>query len=80
MPPAAEAIPSAPPPKMFDGLASETEEASGNSFEVVRRLKALERKAIVLESNQLGKLKEVHANNDKLSAGTHSESLSGRHC
>ena len=53
---------------MFDGLASETEEASGNSFEVVRRLKALERKAIVLESNQLGKLKEVHANNDKLSA------------
>src|SRR6516225_3847111 len=43
-------------------------EASGNSFEVVRRLKALERKAIVLESNQLGKLKEVHANNDKISA------------
>src|SRR5215469_13836255 len=43
-------------------------EASGNSFQVVRRLKALERKAIVLESNQLGKLKEVHANNDKLSA------------
>jgi len=43
-------------------------EASGNSFQVVRTLKAVERKAIVLESNQLGKLKEVHANNDKLSA------------
>ena len=43
-------------------------EASGNSFQVVRTLKTLERKAIVLESNQLGKLKEVHANNDKLSA------------
>lgn len=43
-------------------------EASGNSFQVVRSLQALERKALVLESCQLGKLKEVHANNDKLSA------------
>jgi transposase len=43
-------------------------EASGNSFQVVRTLKALEREAMVLESNYLGKLKEVHANNDKLSA------------
>ena len=43
-------------------------EASGNSFQVVRSLQALERKAVVLESCQLGKLKEVHANNDKLSA------------
>lgn len=43
-------------------------EASGNSFQVVRSLQALEREAVVLESCQLGKLKEVHANNDKLSA------------
>ena len=43
-------------------------EASGNSFQVVRTLAALERKALVLESCQLGKLKEAHANNDKLSA------------
>jgi transposase len=43
-------------------------EASGNSFQVVRSLQVLERKALVLESCQLGKLKEVHANNDKLSA------------
>jgi len=43
-------------------------EASGNSFEVVRRLQALGRKAQVLESCQLGKLKEAHANNDKISA------------
>ena len=55
-------------------------EASGNSFQVVRTLKTLERKAIVLESNQLGKLKEVHANNEKLSAVRNSQSLSGRHC
>lgn len=43
-------------------------EASGNSFEVVRRLAAVERKAQVLESCHLGKLKEAHANNDKISA------------
>src|SRR5665213_1375911 len=42
-------------------------EASGNSFQVVRLLAAVERKALVLESCQLGKLKEAHANNDKLS-------------
>lgn len=43
-------------------------EASGNSFQVVRTLTALGRKALVLESCQLGKLKEAHANNDKISA------------
>jgi transposase len=43
-------------------------EASGNSFHVVRTLAALERKALVLESCQMGKLKEAHANNDKISA------------
>jgi transposase len=43
-------------------------EASGNSFQVVRSLKAVERKALVLESCHLGKLKEAHANNDKISA------------
>ena len=43
-------------------------EASGNSFQVVRTLAALERKALVLESSQMGKLKEAHANNDKISA------------
>ena len=43
-------------------------EASGNSFEVVRTLAAVERKALVLESCHLGKLKEAHANNDKISA------------
>src|SRR5713101_2251522 len=43
-------------------------EASGNSFQVVRSLAAIDRKAIVLESCQLGKLKEAHANNDKISA------------
>jgi transposase len=43
-------------------------EASGNSFEVVRCLAALGRKALVLESCQMGKLKEAHANNDKISA------------
>src|SRR5271169_1550695 len=35
-------------------------EASGNSFEVVRTLAAVERKALVLESCHLGKLKEAH--------------------
>jgi transposase len=43
-------------------------EASGNSFQVVRTLAACGRKAKVLESCQLGKLKEAHANNDKISA------------
>jgi transposase len=43
-------------------------EASGNSFEVVRQLSAVGRKAKVLESCHLGKLKEAHANNDKISA------------
>jgi len=45
-----------------------TLEASGNSFHLVRVLAALGRRALVLESAQLGKLKEAHANNDKLSA------------
>lgn len=43
-------------------------EASGNSFQVVRTLAAIERQAKVLESCQMGKLKEAHANNDKISA------------
>jgi transposase len=43
-------------------------EASGNSFRVVRLLAAIGRKAKVLESCHLGKLKEAHANNDKISA------------
>jgi len=43
-------------------------EASGNSFQVVRTLATIERKAKVLESCQMGKLKEAHANNDKISA------------
>jgi len=43
-------------------------EASGNSFQVVRTLAAIGRKALVLESYHLGKLKEAHANNDKISA------------
>jgi transposase len=43
-------------------------EASGNSFHLVRVLAALGRRALVLESAHLGKLKEAHANNDKLSA------------
>src|SRR2546423_5377131 len=43
-------------------------EASGNSFQVVRTLATIQRKALVLESCHLGKLKEAHANNDKISA------------
>jgi transposase len=43
-------------------------EASGNSFQVVRTLAAIGRQALVLESCRLGRLKEAHANNDKLSA------------
>jgi transposase len=43
-------------------------EASGNSFHVVRVLRQAKRNALVLESCHLGKLKEAHANNDKISA------------
>jgi len=43
-------------------------EASGNSFQVVRTLEAMDRRAVVVESAQMGKLKEAHANNDKISA------------
>ncbi len=43
-------------------------EASGNSFQVVRLLASIQRQALVLESCHLGKLKEAHANNDKISA------------
>lgn len=43
-------------------------EASGNSFEIVRALAKIERPALVLESCQMGRLKEAHANNDKISA------------
>jgi len=43
-------------------------EASGNSFQVVRVLAAVGRKAKVLESCRMGQLKEAHANNDKISA------------
>jgi transposase len=43
-------------------------EASGNSFHVARTLAGCQRQAKVLESCQLGKLKEAHANNDKISA------------
>ena len=43
-------------------------EASGNSFHVVRSLASIERQALVLESCHLGKLKEAHASNDKISA------------
>lgn len=43
-------------------------EASGNSFQISRTLTAINRKALVLESCQMGKLKDAHANNDKISA------------
>src|SRR5689334_13137061 len=43
-------------------------EASGNSFQVVRTLQQIKRQAKVLESGHLGKLKEGHANNDRISA------------
>lgn len=43
-------------------------EASGHSFQVVRVLAAIGQEALVLESCQMGKLKEAHANNDKISA------------
>lgn len=43
-------------------------EASGNSFHIVRTLADIDRRALVLESAWVGKLKEAHANNDKISA------------
>lgn len=43
-------------------------EASGNSFQVARTLRAIDRRALVLESYHMGKLKDAHANNDKMSA------------
>lgn len=43
-------------------------EASGNSFHIARTLIGLGRQVKVLESTHLGKLKEAHANNDKISA------------
>jgi transposase len=43
-------------------------EASGNGFQIARILRKLNRTAQVLESCHLGKLKEGHANNDKISA------------
>lgn len=43
-------------------------EASGNSFQVVRSLATIGRRALVLESRHLGKLKDAHSNNDKMSA------------
>lgn len=43
-------------------------EASGNTFDAVRKLRAIERNALVLESVFIGKLKESHANNDRISA------------
>src|SRR3974377_2212405 len=43
-------------------------EASGNSFQVVRTLAKVQRQAKVLESCHMGKLKEAHANNDRISA------------
>ena len=43
-------------------------EASGNAFQVVRSLQQSGHKALVLESCHLGKLKEAHANNDRISA------------
>ena len=43
-------------------------ESSGNSFQIARLLRKLNRQAKVLESGFVGKLKEAHANNDKISA------------
>src|SRR6516225_8426697 len=43
-------------------------EASGNSFQVVRTLAKIQRRAKVFESCYMGKLKEAHANNDRISA------------
>ena len=54
-------------------------EAAGNSFQVVRTLADAGRAAKVLESCQMGKLKEAHANNDKISAVRIRQGLLGRH-
>ena len=43
-------------------------EASGNSFEIVERLKKVERKAIVLESYQASQIQSHYCVNDKISA------------
>ena len=43
-------------------------EASGNSFQIARTLKASGRIVSVMESCYAGKLKEAHANNDAISA------------
>ena len=43
-------------------------EASGNSFQTVRTLQHVGRKALVLESCHMGQLKVAHANNDKISS------------
>lgn len=43
-------------------------EASGNTFFVARLLASCQRTVKVLESCQMGKLKQAHANNDKISA------------
>jgi len=43
-------------------------ESLGNSFHVARVLRQIGRNVKVLESWQVGKLKEAHANNDKISA------------
>jgi transposase len=43
-------------------------ESSGNTFQIVRTLSKVDRRAKALESCQMGKLKEAHANNDKISA------------
>lgn len=43
-------------------------EASGNSFHIARSLRSIGRNVKVLESCQMGRLKEAHANNDKISA------------
>jgi transposase len=43
-------------------------ESSGNSFQIARTLAEIGRPSKVLESCQMGKLKEAHANNDKISA------------
>ena len=43
-------------------------EASGNSFQIARTLRKLALQTEVLESTHLGKLKEAHANNDRISA------------
>ncbi len=43
-------------------------ESSGNSFQIARTLEGVGRRTKVLESCQMGKLKEAHANNDKISA------------